>query len=856
VSISTYTQFQAMEASEKEGLVILEASKRLMGWVVHSGSVYKLTGFDYPVFSPDSPIQDSGVALSSVGSIGAVIAGTYFHDRAAKILYLRTSDSVNPSGKFISMTFRMFFSMSGRNLPNDLSAGFDVHWLPLLMDTSDFGVALDNKNQLGAAIEGSGSIQLFNDQDFWKPIFDKYYFENQRVFVYSWNPLLPVTEAKLIYRGRIQGKTYEFTKITFQLADILNELRAPIPLSDMSSVMGARISDNQLPIKKRLLYGYVSGHRPLNIDQALDGYPLTGTFTLLSGTATLTGSSTLFMKQLSPTDEIQLTGVTGTVTIDSVASDTSATLTQTYTGSDKTNVTATIIPRTPKRWMNRQFIVSGHALREPNTTVSALLSTSSVRLSDIRDLLVGDQLVVNGELTSIQRMSGDIVKLSTTLQALPDIGSTVKRPSITNVFIDDRQLQYLRDYTYSASAGTLTLDELAEFNVTPVTKLSGTLSFTSGSKTVNGTSTFFTNELALGDWVRPTGQADWFEILQIVSDTQLMIRANSTYTASGVGEAKSVSVYAEGETVLSCDVLGATDDGLTTGNLLKRAPQIVKDILNRVGLSSSVDSASFTTASDLCEHRLALTIPETYTATSVPKARDVITKINQSVFGSLIQSRDFQLQYSIVEPARFTDATRLAEVDVLRVAIESAADRIVKTSTLRYGSKEYDVTAKGAFTLTTQAVSDNASYLANTLKENVIETYLVDAESAVIFAQRWALVSELASSRLKISTKMQLARSQIADRIELSHEKLYARMGAQTGLRVASVSEAHRSVTKSDVVLEDLANTFARCAIITDNAAQDFSAAPDRERLFNGYITDSYGMENNDPDTFGINLIW
>jgi uncharacterized protein (DUF2342 family) len=135
-------------------------------------------------------------------------------------------------------------------------------------------------------------------------------------------------------------------------------------------------------------------------------------------------------------------------------------------------------------------------------------------------------------------------------------------------------------------------------------------------------------------------------------------------------------------------------------------------------------------------------------------------------------------------------------------------------------------------------------------KKNVIETYLVDAESAVIFAQRWALVSELASSRLKISTKMQLARSQIADRIELSHEKLYARMGAQTGLRVASVSEAHRSVTKSDVVLEDLANTFARCAIITDNAAQDFSAAPDRERLFNGYITDSYGMENNDPGHF------
>src|SRR5205085_10577665 len=98
--VSTYQDYQGLSKSEKIGLVILEASKRLMGWVLHSGSIYKLTGFNYAVISA---IEDSGVAYTAVSSVSSVTASTYYNDRVNQVLYLRASDSSNPNSRFLAM---------------------------------------------------------------------------------------------------------------------------------------------------------------------------------------------------------------------------------------------------------------------------------------------------------------------------------------------------------------------------------------------------------------------------------------------------------------------------------------------------------------------------------------------------------------------------------------------------------------------------------------------------------------------------------------------------------------------------------------------------------------------------------
>jgi hypothetical protein len=858
MSISTYEEFQELEASEKEGLVIVEASKRLMGWVLHSGSVYKITAFDHPVLSPDSPIQDSGVALVDAGTLAAISAGKYFHDRDAQVLYLQSSDSVNPNAKFISLTFRLFFSKSGRNLPHDLETGFEVHWLSLVQDTSDFGVGLDNQNQLGEAIDGTGSIDFYNQQDFWAPIYDKLYFENQRVFVYSWNPGIPLTESKLIFKGRIQSKTWDPTKVRFTLYDQISSLRAPVALSDLSEVIGARIPDGLLLAKQRRLYGYLFGHRPTNIDQILNGYPLSGTFSISGGDVTLTGVGTIFLSQLSPGDQVRLGSDTDEdlVTIDSIISDTSATITETYNGTNKAGETATIRPQAPIRYANRTFIIAGHALREPSTTVLSGINTSMFTVNDPTDLRAGDSILVGAESAVIQRIFENKIKLNTALELVPSAGDSVIRPALTNVYLNNRKLQQTRDYIYDATTAMLTLDPLAEFNVAPVKFLRGTLTFTSSSRDVSGSGTFFDSDISPGDWIRASGEADYFEVLSVTDATNLILRSPATYSVSLGALIKRPDTYNEGTSVLSCDVLGATDDGTSNGALLKTAPEIVEHLLTDAGLGSSVNTASFILSKSITSKRLGVAIPKLFSDKKSENLRDIINEINKSDFGSLIQNEDFELEYLVLSPDRPSELTRWQEHDSIKFSVQSASDKIVKTSYVNYGFKEYDPTSKGGSNFQESYTSDNAQFLAAATKEFFIDTMLIDQRDAEMMASRWAFLFEVSSSVLKIETKMQGIRLKVGDKIELAHEKLYQRFGSTSNRKVAAIQSSRKSLMDSSVDLEDLAGAFTRCAVVAENTALDYIDAGERERSVTGYITGNYGYLEIDASDFGLNVMW
>jgi hypothetical protein len=965
VRFSTYTDYQSAPSTEKIGLVVLESTKRLLGWVNHSGSVYKITGADYAVISS---ISDSGVALTSVSSIGAVTAGKYFNDRDNLTLYLRTSDSVNPNGKFLAMTQKHFFSNVALNAPWDLGTGFDVEWLPSLLETSDFGVEIDNVNQQGIAIEGQGSVKFANDLTFWRTRFDKLYFENQRVRVYSWNRLLPIAQAKLIFSGRIQDKTYSKDAVTFSLRDYLGDLKAPVALTDLSTVSGATLPSSLSKAKKRRIYGEVSGHRPSNISALTSGaWELTGTVAtgywrvvaganiidfreVLAGTnlvATLTagyysstdlaaeiktqmeaagagtytvtyisetgkwsidstaayfqirwasgpntastaatllgfntsddspsgdpspvyesdrevhpkwlvGTTTTFLSDLSPGDELRIEDQSDDVTIATVLDDTHLEISDELPES-QTGLTYSVVPELPKRYVNREFLVAGHALYQPSTTITEPISSQFMRIASTAGLRAGDALIVNGENTAVTRVSGDVLKVATSLVAVPEVGDTVTRPAISKVYLGDQLLTQNRDYTYSASAATITLQETAEFNIAPTLKLTGTVSFSAASRTITGTGTLFTTELDSNSYVLGQAQTTWSRILSIESDTSATLRAVPGYTDTVVTQARRPAIYVEGESVLSCDVLGATEEGTTSGTFIKTGSQVVKHLLIEAGLESAIDEASFTAAEDLASQRIGMVIPTKLNDSKVPTVRDCINRVNQSIFASLIQSNDFGLVCSVLSPGRSSTMTRFREYDVINFAIKSSSDKIAKTAVIEYGFKEYDYATREASNLEATHSNDAAEYLALATKEFRTQTILVDSTQAQILANRWAFILSVARSIVSIKTKLQGARLQINDRILLDHEKLYERFGTTSRLKVGMVQAAFKSVTDSKIELEDLAGSFSRCAVITPNDAAAFDAASDEDKIYYGYITDAYGMQDNDPETHGINLIW
>jgi len=142
----SYQDFADKPASEKIALATVKASKRLMGWSVHSGSVYRISVGKDVIFS----IEENQQEANQAESISAIVPLSYFHDRVTGVLYYRASDSSNPNTRFVVVTFNLFFSNFPVSLPNDLNDGFHVEWLPYISSTSIFGQELDNQNQLAA----------------------------------------------------------------------------------------------------------------------------------------------------------------------------------------------------------------------------------------------------------------------------------------------------------------------------------------------------------------------------------------------------------------------------------------------------------------------------------------------------------------------------------------------------------------------------------------------------------------------------------------------------------------------------------------------------------------------------------
>lgn len=854
----TYSQFANQTVSEKIGLCILEASERIIGWALHTNNIYKFVNFTRAVVST---VQESETFYEEGESILGLNPGEYYHDRVNKILYVKTLDETNPNGKFIALTFRLFFSTPNGvvTLPYDLDSGFEVEWVPLIQDTSDFGVDLDNQNQLGVAIEGSGSVKFINDRNFWASLYDKVYFENQSALVYSWSRGLPATEAKILFRGKIQSKTYSANQVNFSLKDAQNALRAPVPIPDLIDYVGARIPKALESAKQRRVYGYVFGHRPTNIDAVLTGYPTTGTVSVTNGSATVSGSGTVFFAEISPGDEVSFISPVGQTkyTVDSVNADTTLTLTSEYSGETDSGIGLYLKPQRPTGYMNRILLVAGHATKEPSHLISEVVSSvNRIRLDSVEDFLPGEAIIVGTENTVINRIVGNEIKLSVNLTTPPLVGTVVRRPSITNVKLNEKDLIVTRDYSYDPTTALLTLTPLAEFNVAPTVSTQGTFSFSNGSQTVTGSGTAFKSEFKPGDWIRSSSFSDFFQILHVVSDTNITLRTPCTYNATTAARAKKPEMFDDNSVILTCDIMGATEDGTSSGVFLKTASQITQDLLTVAGLEDILETTSFNEARFLAPQKVGLVIPKKYNDRNTPKLKDTINELNKSVFGSVVQNNEFLLTYHVFRPVRESGITRFSESDIIKFTIKSLSDKISKQAIVRYLNREYEPVSKSAVFSQASKQSNIATYLGKTTNETIIDTLLTDATEAQMICNRWAFLIGQASTVISFQTKMQGALLDVTDRVEISHDQFYERVGSMAKRKISALQSSRKSFNDVTIETEDLSNAFSRCAIIVEDGHPNFNNADSEEKFYDSYITDTYGMQDNDPETFGINLIW
>jgi len=849
LAFSTYSEFQQADASEKIGLAVIEAARRLVGWVIWSGSVYRVAIDEQVLVS----LASNGTALTSASSIAAVVAGTFYHDRKGGYLYARTADSAHPDARFLALVFRNFFANVPVNAPHDapVGAGFDVEWMPYLEDDSVFAVEIENsKSLLGLAISSSSQVRLKNDREYWDTRYDKITYESHRLFLYSWSRGLPITQAKLVYKGRIEKKKYDEKYLTFDLKDFLDELRATVGISKMKDYVGGRIPDSLLPAYQRRLYGYVQGHVPTPVDQVLPttGYPLTGTVSIANGATALVGVGTTFLSKLSPGDDVLIGAASTRVRIEEVTSDTAAVLSDVFSESTQTAVAFSVFPSHPKRYANREFLVAGHAIARPALTVGVMVDNSAFFVDSTDELVEGDTVEFGGEQTTIRVLGEGFMKLTSALPAGLTTGSTVYRSSVSNVYLGSRQLSLTRDYTYDAVTAKITLDQLAEFNVAPVRVLSGTITTTAASRNVVGVGTQFRTELLQGAWIKSL--AGWYEVLDVVDDLNLILRTavDAAHDGAGLGSFyKNPKVY-ESDSVLVCDALGKKDED---GNFIRYAGGAARDLLRDAGLEDDVVDASFETADELLPHRIGFSIPERYADKKPPVLRDVLNRLCRSVFASIVLNSDFQLEMSPLEPGYEDEPAAFDEATILTMKVESDSTQLISAANVSYNQQEHNAASGGPLTSVKTELNDQ--YLASTEKQLTVETFLVDEEDAEIMASRWAFLLSKANSDVTFKTKLQAARLKVFDVVSLSHEKLYERFGSNSRMRIGAILSLRKTVDSVEVKVNDLGNAFGRCARICDDDALDYEDALEGEKLVNGYMTDENGLTEGDE---GINLIW
>lgn len=843
-----YSDYQSKTSSEKLTLATLESAKRLIAFELHSGAVYKKQNFD---ISSIVSIARSGIMHEEVSSLDLVVSGTYYNDREAKILYLELDNSENPNANFLVLTQRHFFSNMAIDLPFNLQPGAKmVPWLPMIKSTSEFGVELDFLNESLNAIEGSGSLVLHNDQDFWKHNYDNLQFENQKCYIHSYNQEIPINQAVKLFEGRVETKSYSATQVSFTLKDLMSTLRDSISVPKIESL--AASTDTTLDqAKVRTIYGRVNGFIPINMDVMQNNKDnLTGTIAWTTGSATITGTGTQFKTELYPGDKLYVFQSTYNVAI--INSDTTLTLSEQVTQS--TNSGQSIIYGTsrPKRYKNRLWKLANHALHQPTYFLQNGSNTSILMLNTTTGLTSGDSIVVNGtEYTTVLNILNN-----TTITVTPSLASAypqdtqVVRSAVQNVRINDTLLVPGTDYTLENVDAELTLSVDAEKNSAPVIESIEQISMVSGSAIATGTGTSFQTYLEPGYNIRVKNTTTYYQILSVDSDTQITLTTNSAVTATNNVQYKSL-IFNYGTDVLSCDVYGAVNEN---DELIDTVPAIVEHLLEQAGLFSYLNTTSFLEAKRDMLEKVSLAIPEKFDDTDVTTYRTVLNKLNNSILCTLYQNQDFQLCLKSLAPSTI-NYTLLESSDILSVSVSNTNKNMLKTANVSYAPKEYDYLTKKESIRTTSSTSDAATYLLGTSKEKYFSTYLNNLADSSRLAKKWSFLLESSGAEYTIITKLQGASIAINSIIKLKSDKLYNRMSGTTDVRYLLVERVSKSGNSVSINAIDLSGAFNKVAFISE-LQETWSSSTDAQKAISGFISDEYGLIGTDENSFYTNKVW
>ena len=846
-----YQDFAKLPASEKVVLCIAQARTQFKVFANEGGSVYSKI-VPYFVHS----VIVNGTVYTSVNATPA--AGQFRYDIKNKKLYIRTTDSSDPKTKQVVVIYKFFFATAPHILPYDLNSGEYVEFDARVEKIGSLGQQLDDENT-GIVLESSSSIELQNNDGYFDDIFDTLIWENQDIEFYSWSPKIPITEAVRLFSGVVESKSSTEAKIQFSVKDFVYRLKNKVNLANFSESDG-KIADSMLGKPKRRLYGQFKQVGTVGVDNILDGYALTGTITVSINSTALVGTGTQFLSQLSPQDQLFLTLDDGTVekiTIESITDDTNAVL------SDEadfavTTKPATVKPQIPYRMKNRKWHLAGHPLVAPVSTIVFPITSRKFLVDSVDDMYAGDSVTINGNVVRILRISGLYIITDQAIDPVPDIGDTIEKSPVSRVYFGSQELLKDRDWTLTNFPDAIiNIDPLAERNLAPSRNITVNLVFTSGSRTVTvatGQTVDLRTILKPRDWIRKNKVTEnvWYEVLD-VRELTITLRTNfagasETFSA----KMKNVEMISD-DSIITVDCIGKRT---STGpyRWLKTPSDIVRDlILNDAGFSS-VDEASFAQAKADCNYVMSLAIPDSI-GDEAPTVRDTITKINESVFGSLYGNKSMAISYSILNAKKPTDLTVIKDDDILGWS-SVTEQKIVNKVKVNYRPFIDLYTGMNA-TETLEYTNDFVDKFVGIQNTEERTIYLYETDKALIVAQRIAFFKSLSNCKITLRGKLNLALTAVNDKMYLEFDRLFKRYGGYDTKKIGIVTGVKKNGFEVDVELTDLGNIFNRVPVIAPNTTHSYSTATRDDAVKYGFVVDNNTLtpDNTSEIDLGNNRI-
>lgn len=342
------------------------------------------------------------------------------------------------------------------------------------------------------------------------------------------------------------------------------------------------------------------------------------------------------------------------------------------------------------------------------------------------------------------------------------------------------------------------------------------------------------NEVAPRDWIRSSDitHTTWYEVLS-VSETELYLR--TAYAGSNRADTatrkKNVDLISD-DSLITVDCIGMEYGG----EWIRTASDAVKNLLTVDAGIANINTASFDEANNYANYTLSLAIPDQIGG-EIPKIRDVITKINESVFGSLVNNTSWELVYNVLNADKPTSLTVLEDHDIIGDVSISSKNSIVKKVNTNYKPFVDRFTGSDSFKFYSYD-SDFVNYYIGAKEEKNLTIYLFEDDDALEITQRYALYNSLSQAKVSIKGKLNFMLTNLNDKIYINFERLYKRFGGKNRMKIGIVSKVTKNGTDTSIEFNDIGNTFNRVMSIADDSSNDFTSATDSEKIVNGYVLD------------------